>query len=174
LIEIELPLGLVVDRKNGCGLSLIRASYHHQALDKIGLFFVLKVDASSFKFSEGFMDDSDSSFNDELASVNFGLGLLDLQETLGDFGVVGDLHKIHALNLNSRDHASSLEHLLQVLGNDRGVVTKTGYFWVVRSVGKLGADSPEDIVALVSNEIVQIQNVVKCLDWFLDRVSYDG
>jgi len=120
------------------------------------------------------MDDSDSSFNDELASVNFGLGLLDLQETLGDFGVVGDLHKIHALNLNSRDHASSLEHLLQVLRNDRGVVTETGYFWVVRSVGKLGADSPEDIVALVSNEIVQIQNVVKCLDWFLDRVSYDG
>jgi len=68
--------------------------------------------------------------------------------------MVSDLHKIHALDLDSGDHASGLEHLLQVLRDDRGIVKETGFVGIVRSVGELGADSPEDIVSLVGNEVV--------------------
>jgi hypothetical protein len=134
----------------------------------------LKLDVSLFKTFEGFLDDTDSSFNNELSGVDLGLGLLDLQETLGNFSMVSDLHKIHALDLNSGNHASGLEHLFQVLGDDRGIIKETGFIGIVRSVGELGADTTEDIVSLVGDEVVEVDYMVKGFHGLVDGVSNDG
>ena len=134
----------------------------------------LKLDISLFKTLEGFLDDTDRSFDNELSGVNLGLGLLDLQKTLGNLSMVGDLHKIHALNLNSSNHTSSLEHLFQMLGDDRGIVKETGFIGIIRPVGELGTDTTEDIVTLVGDEVVQIDYMVKGLDGLVNRVSYDS
>lgn len=88
--------------------------------------------------------------------------------------MVGDLHKIHALDLNSSNHASGLEHLLQVLGDDRGIIKETGFIRIVRSVGEFGTNTTEDIVSLVGDEVVQVDYMVKGFHGLVDRVSNDS
>ena len=53
--------------------------------------------------------------------------------------MVSDFHKIHALDLNSRNLAPGLEHLLQVLRNDRGIIEETSFVGIIRSVREFSA-----------------------------------
>jgi hypothetical protein len=121
-----------------------------------------------FETFEGFLYDTDSSFNDELSGVNLRLGLLDLQETLSNFSMISDFHKIHALDLDSGNHASVLEHLLQMLRDDRGIVKETGFVRVVGPVGELGTDTTEDIVTLVGDEVVKVDHMVESFNRLVD------
>ena len=76
------------DVKNRLGISLIGASNNHHALHEVSFVLGLKIDFSLLKTLEGFLDDTDRSFDNELSGVNLGLGLLDLQKTLGIFSMV--------------------------------------------------------------------------------------
>ena len=114
------------------------------------------------------MYDTDSSFNNEFSGVNLRLGLLDLQETLSNFSVICDFHKIHALDLDSGNHASVLEHLLQMLRDDRGIVKETGFVRVVGPVGELGTDTAEDVVTLVGDEVVKVDHMVESFNRLVD------
>jgi len=120
------------------------------------------------------LDDADGSFYNELTGINFSLRLLDLQKTLSNFGVISDLHEVHALDLNTSNSASDLEHLFQMFRNNGSVVEETGLIRVVRAVGELGTDTTEDIVSLVSDKIVQVDNMIDCLNWSVNSIRYDS
>jgi hypothetical protein len=82
--------------------------------------------------------------------------------------MISNFHQIHALDLDSGNLTSVLEHLLQMLRDDRGVVKETGFVRVVGSVGELGTDTTEDIVSLVGDEVVEVNHMVKSFNRLVD------
>jgi hypothetical protein len=103
-------------------LTLVRASNNHHALDKGSFLFVVQNDVFSLKSMNGIVYDSNSTIYNKFTSVNLWLGLLDLEERLGNLGVVSDFGQIHALDFNSGNLASSVEHFFQEFRNEHSVI----------------------------------------------------
>jgi hypothetical protein len=83
---------------------------------------VLKLDVSRLQAVESILNNRHCSFYDQLSRVDLGLGLLNLEQTLGHFSMVGNLHEVHTFDHNSGDLASVLQHGAQMFGDDRGIV----------------------------------------------------
>lgn len=136
--------------------------------------FLLQIDIPLTEALKGFLNNAHSAFYDEFTRIDLCLGLLNLEKTLGHFCVVGDLHQVHALDLHASNCAPELQHLLQMFGNDGGVIKETDFIRVVRPVGELGAHTAENIVSLVPDEIVEVDNMVQRLNWLVYCVGDDG
>ena len=72
------------------------------------LVFLSKLDALLLEVLQSSVYDFDAAINDKLSGIDLGLGLLDQEETLGDLGVVGDLHNLHLLDLDATHFHSAL------------------------------------------------------------------
>lgn len=110
---------------------------------------------------DGIVDNTDSSVDNEFTGIDLGLSLLDLKERLGNFRVVSDFGKIHALDLNSGDLASGVEHVFKELGNENSVVLERSFVRVVRSEWEFSANSSDDIKTLVANKVGQVVTMIQ-------------
>ena len=133
----------------------VRAGDHHEFLDEVLLVVFVHGVALVVQSGNGGVNNIDAALDNQFSGINLGLGLLNKEQALSYFDVVGHLHDFHLVDRNTAHVHSLLQQFGHEVTNETGVSHQA---WLVVGglVVEAGASSPDHLEAL----IIQVISVV--------------
>lgn len=120
------------------------------------------------------MNDIDRTFNNQFSSVDFGLGLLDLEQTLGHLDMIRELHELHSGDIDTGVMTSDLKNFSELDANELGIREERDFIWVGMSIRELSTHVSHNFLSLVVNKLRKVRNGKSALDGVGDYIIDNG